>query len=307
MSGQMERGTVDGGVLPPHTQIREAEAKVNLFLRVLGRRTDGFHELETLIVRVSLADRIQIHGVSDPARFQTLSLSLEVGGEGSIASGVPGDQSNLVLRAAAALAERAGIRGFADILLEKRIPAAAGLGGGSADAASTLTALNELWGVGMENAELGEIGAAVGSDVPALLVSSAALARGRGELVEAIRVPPFLWCLVTFPFGVRTADAFGWWDEDVEHGVAGTGPDPAALLRAAASGDAEAVGPLLFNDLEDSVMRRHPEVRTAKERLIDSGAAGAVMCGSGPTMAGLLLPEGTCSIAGAMMVRSGGE
>jgi len=300
------RGTDEGGALLPGTQVRVARAKVNLFLRVLERRRDGFHELETLIVRISLADGLRIHAGSDPIRFRTLSLSLEVGGDGEIASAVPADQSNLALRAATALAERAGVRGFADIELEKRIPAAAGLGGGSADAAATLMALNELWDVGWGEDQLRDVAAAVGSDVPALLAPKAAIARGRGEWTERLEVPPLTWWLITFPFGVRTADAFGWWDSDRAESLAGTGPDAATLVRTAQGGDAAALGSLLFNDLEAPVMRRHPQVRTAKETLIGAGAVGAVMCGSGPTVAGLFPPGRTCSVPGAIAVRSGG-
>lgn len=295
-----------------NTEVREARAKVNVFLRVVARRPDGFHDLETLIVPISLSDRLEIHAENDANQFRTLSLSLEVTGDPRIAGGVPTDDSNLVLRAAAALAERAGVRGFADVALEKRIPAAAGLGGGSADAAATLAALNDLWILRLEIDDLCEVAASVGSDVPALLATTisktkemaggtGALARGRGERAEPLAVPPFRWCLVTFPFGVRTADAFGWWDED----ATGTGPDPEPVLKAARNGDAEALGPLLFNDLEAPVMRRHPEVRRAKERLLDSGAVGAVMCGSGPTVAGLLSPSRHCSLPEAIAVRSG--
>jgi 4-diphosphocytidyl-2-C-methyl-D-erythritol kinase len=294
---EAERGAL------PNTDMREARAKVNVFLRVLGRRPDGYHELETLIARISLADRLEIHAFSDPAQFRTLSLSLHVTGESRAAAGVPTDQSNLVLRAAAALAEHAGVLGFADITLDKRIPAAAGLGGGSADAASTLMALDELWGLGAGAEELRRIAAAVGSDVPALMHPNAALARGRGELTEPVRVPPLSWCLLTFPFGVRTAEAFAWWDQ--EERAAGTGPDPQTVLQAAMAGDPGTLGPLLFNDLEPPVVRRHPEIGEAKDALLEAGAVGAVMCGSGPTVAGLLPAGASCVLPEAIMVRSG--
>src|SRR5207245_5242103 len=298
------------GAFRVETDIREARAKVNVFLRVMGRRADGFHDLETLIVPVSLADRLEVRADNNPTQFKTLSLSLEVSGDPQIIRGVPADESNLVLRAAAALAERAGVRGFADVALEKRIPAAAGLGGGSADAAATLASLNERWGVRLSNEELSEVAAKVGSDVPAMLATmmskggqppTAVFARGRGERVEGLAVPPFRWCLVTFPFGVRTAEAFGWWDEDRSV----TGPDADAVLQAARSGDPERLASLLSNDLEAPVMRRHPDIRVARERLLDTGALGAVMCGSGPTVAGLLPGEGRCSLADAALVRSG--
>jgi 4-diphosphocytidyl-2-C-methyl-D-erythritol kinase len=287
----------------PNSRTVVAPAKINLFLRVLGARADGYHDLETAIVPLSLADRLQIHALADPGEFRTLVLSLEVSGMPDIVPHIPADESNLALQAAAALAERAGVKGFADISLHKQIPAAAGLGGGSSDAAATLRALNELWRCGLDETTLVDIGASVGSDVPALLAvggGGGVVARGRGERVQPVPVRPFRWVLVTFPFGVRTADAFGWWDQE------GGDPlgDPGPALEAARRGDAEALGPALFNDLEETVMRRHPEIRQARDQLLSVGAAGAVMCGSGPSVAGLL-PEGlTVDLPGAIEVAS---
>jgi 4-diphosphocytidyl-2-C-methyl-D-erythritol kinase len=286
----------------PRTLSVEARAKVNLFLRVLGRRADGYHELETLVAPIDFADRLDIHADSGP-EFRTLALSLDITGDLDLVGQVPADESNLVLRAARALADAVEARGFADITLEKRVPAAAGLGGGSADAAATLRALNELWECGLDQAALSEVAAAVGSDVPAFLVGGPALARGRGERVEPIPVPSLKLALVTFPFGVSTADAFRWWDEEGES----PGADPGPILSAARGDAAAALGDLLYNDLEDVVIRRHPAVGEAKERLLDAGALGVVMSGSGPTLAALLpsnegfeLPEGV----GARLVRT---
>ena len=264
------------------TRVADAPAKVNLFLRVLGTRPDGYHELETLIVPVSLADRLEIHADAGPT-FRTLSFSLEVTGEDELVRGVPRGDANLVVRAALALAERAGVRGFADISLEKRIPPAAGLGGGSSDAAAALEILNELWSCGLDAEALRDVGARVGSDVPALMVGGPALARGRGERVQPAAVGSLSLALVRFPFGVSTLDAFRWWDE------AGgpTGPDPAALLEAARSAG-EGVAASMSNDLEEPVMVRHPEVREAKRVLVEGGGLGALMSGSGPTVFSVL-------------------
>ncbi len=249
----------------------EAPAKVNLFLRVLGRRPDGYHDIESLVVPISLADRLAVHAHADPSQFRTLSLSLEVRGEPDLVRPVPADESNLILRAASALAEAAGTRGFAEFFLDKRIPTAAGLGGGSSDAAAALRALNDLWGAGLDEATLGGVAALVGSDVPALLAGRPVLARGRGEIVEASPGPHLDLVLVPFDFGVRTEDAYRWWDED---------------------GGPQATGVELFNDLEEPVIRRHPRIREVKELLLAAGSAAAFMCGSGPTMTGILGPRG---------------
>ena len=139
----------DTGAFRVETDIREARAKVNVFLRVMGRRADGFHDLETLIVPISLSDRLEVRADNNPAQFKTLSLSLEVSGDPQIIRGVPADESNLVLRAAAALAERAGVRGFADVSLEKRIPAAAGLGGRAKVALRGAAGLGAALGAGL--------------------------------------------------------------------------------------------------------------------------------------------------------------
>jgi 4-diphosphocytidyl-2-C-methyl-D-erythritol kinase len=279
-----------------NTRVVAAPAKINPFLRVLGRRDDGFHELETLILPVSLADEVRVHAYADPSMFRTLSFGLDVTGEPALTRGVPVDETNLALRAAAALAEAVGPKGFADIVLDKRVPAAAGLGGGSSDAAAVLTALNDLWGSALSLDALAEIGARVGSDVPALLSGMPTLARGRGERVQPAAVAEFEWVLVAFPFGVRTKDAFEWWDAD----GAPTGPEPWELLEALSAGDATGAGPLLFNDLEASVIARHPEIGRAKGLLLaEEGVAGVVMCGSGASLAGLVHP-GIAGVARAV-------
>ncbi len=263
----------------PRAVRREAHAKVNVFLRVLRRRPDGYHDLESLVLPISLADRV----TARPAE----GLRVDVGGPGDLARAVPRGGMNLALIAALALAEDCPSAAGALVEIEKRIPVAAGLGGGSADAAATLHALDELWGCGLGAQGLLPIGERVGSDVPALLVGGPVLASGRGERVRAVSVPTLWWVLVPLGFPTRSPDAYRWWDEDGGH----TGPDPTPLLAAAGAGDAEALGPMLFNDLEGPVARRHPQVGQVREELFRAGALGALMSGSGPTVAGLARDE----------------
>jgi 4-diphosphocytidyl-2-C-methyl-D-erythritol kinase len=251
-----------------------APAKLNLFLRVLGQRADGYHDISSLILPLTLADGVQAR------RSERLVLTVI----GECAADVPRREENLVVRAARALAEAAGVEPGADLLLSKRIPVAAGLGGGSADAAATLRALARLWEVDLDADHLRQIGAAIGSDVPALVEVRPAMIGGRGEVVEPTDVPRTWWVLVTQPFGVRAGDAYRWWAED--GGKAG--PDPERLLEAIRAEEPERAGPLLSNDLEAPVTARHPEVGTARDRLLEAGALGAVMVGSGPTVAGLV-------------------
>jgi 4-diphosphocytidyl-2-C-methyl-D-erythritol kinase len=251
-----------------------APAKLNLFLRVLGKRRDGFHDIDSIVQPVTLADGVQ-------ARLGEEEVSLVVVGE--CAADVPRDRDNLVVRAARAMAEALGERRGAAVLLQKRIPVAAGLGGGSADGAATLRALDRLWGCGLGPARLAEIAATVGSDVPAQVYGLPVRVGGRGEVVERVDVQKTWWALVTLPFRVRAADAYAWWDEDGGR----TGPDPGPLLESLAGGNAERVAGQLFNDLERPVASRYPDVAEARARLVDAGALGAVMCGSGPTVAAL--------------------
>jgi len=254
---------------------RDAHAKVNLFLRVLSTREDGYHEIESLVVPISLADRVVVRPAEE--------LRVEIVGEPAFSPG----GLNLALVAALALADACAEAGGALVEIEKRIPVAGGLGGGSADAAATLLALNDLWGCEVDAATLEQIGERVGSDVPAMLFRESVLMGGRGERLAPAEVPPFHWVLIRLGFGVRSPDAYRWWDED----GGGTGPDPDALLAAATAGDAEALGPLLFNDLERPVAARHPEIGEAARGLIESGALGAIMSGSGSSVIGLARDE----------------
>lgn len=254
---------------------REARAKLNVFLRILRARDDGYHDLESLVVPLSLADVVTVRRAE--------RLRVDVRGAEPLVGEVPVGGLNLALVAALALADVCEHSRGAEIVIDKQIPVAAGLGGGSADAAATIEALNELWGCGLDAVSLAEMGARIGSDVPATLAGGPVLIRGRGEVLESVALPPLWWVLVRFDFGVRSPDAYRWWDE-----VGGpTGPDPGPLLEAATAGDAERLGPMLFNDLETPVAARHPRIDQAKEALLHAGALGAVMSGSGSSVAGL--------------------
>lgn len=251
------------------TVVREpAPAKLNLFLRVLGRRDDGYHEIETLILPLTLADGVEAAAAD----------GLSAAAAGPYAAGVPTGEGNLVIRSARALAEACGVEPRARLLIAKNIPVAAGLGGGSTDAAAALRALNEVWGCGLSVEELAEVGAAVGSDVPALVHGRGVLARGRGERVERFDCPR-LWWVVMPREGVGAAEAYARWDK-----AGATGPDPGELLDAVAAGDLDAIAGGMFNDLEAGA---DTAVEEAKRTLLDAGALAALMCGSGPSVAGL--------------------
>ncbi len=250
-----------------------ARAKINPVLRVLGRRDDGYHDIETLILPITLADGVQAVAADD------LRLTIV----GDRADAVPASDDNLVLRAARALQERVGHTGGAHLLLSKKIPVAAGLGGGSADASATLRALDRLWRCGLGIEGLISVAAQVGSDVPALLFDGPVIARGRGELVERVHLARTWWVLVTSEDGIASTDTYERWDATGVPSRANVTDVVGRLGR----GEIDGIGPLLANDLERFVIEHRDDVGDAKTRLLERGALGAVVSGSGPTVAGL--------------------
>jgi 4-diphosphocytidyl-2-C-methyl-D-erythritol kinase len=256
------------------TVTRPAHAKLNVFLRVLGRRDDGYHDVETVILPLELHDLISVEEadgfevVVDGPRAEELAAA---GGDA------------LIGRAAQAWARAAGRDApRARITLGKRIAVAAGLGGGSADAAATILALDELHGTDLSRETLLGIAAAVGSDVPALLHGGPVYANGRGDLVTSVHAQTTHWVITPAGSHVSTADAYAWWDE-----VGETGPDPGVVIAAFEAGNDALLGSALFNDLQAAVVARHPEIDDKIRALLDAGALGAVMSGSGPTVVAL--------------------
>jgi 4-diphosphocytidyl-2-C-methyl-D-erythritol kinase len=241
-----------------------AHAKINLSLRVGPRRPDGFHELRTVYQTLALHDTLTFVRRTGP-----LSLVCR-------APGVPVDADNLVVKAAHALWRKAGRAGESANIragLRKRIPTQAGLGGGSADAAATLVALNRLWKLRLGLDALLAVAASLGSDVPFFLIGGTAMGLGRGEIVQALPdAPPRAVVLVHPRVGVSTAEAYDWFDQDD------------GSSRAAEAGRAPGTG---VNDLEAPVVRRHPEVGAARAALREAGALAAGMSGSGSAVFGL--------------------
>jgi 4-diphosphocytidyl-2-C-methyl-D-erythritol kinase len=255
---------------------RLAPAKLNVYLRVLGARDDGYHEVESLVLPLSLADEVTV--------TEAQKLDVVVDARVDLSEGLDAGGMNLSLMAALALAEACdGPARGAEIAIVKRIPVAAGLGGGSADAAATLLALSELWGCGLDRDVLMGIGERIGSDVPAMLAGGPVVMRGRGERLALVHPVTTWWVVRPFDFPTRSPDAYRWWDED----GGAVGPDAGALVAAAETGNVELLGHALFNDLEGPVARRHPEVADVKRAFLEAGALGAIMSGSGPTVVAL--------------------
>ena len=256
--------------------IERAYAKLNVCLRVLGRRDDGYHDLESLILPLELHDTVTV----EPA--ETFSVTDEGARAGELAAAGGETRVAKAAEIAARRADRAAAS--ARVVIQKRVPVAAGMGGGSADAAALLRALGSLWG--LPQGALAEVAAEVGSDVPALLAPEAVFVRGRGDRVAPVHAQPTIWVVAPLPFRVRTPDAYAWWDE-----APVTGSDPGATVGALETGRLERLGEALFNDLQFGVAQRHPQVTEAIEAFTIAGALGAIMTGSGPTVVALVSGE----------------
>ncbi|KAA9003589.1 4-(cytidine 5'-diphospho)-2-C-methyl-D-erythritol kinase [Paenibacillus spiritus] len=252
----------------------KAPAKINLMLDVLRKRPDGFHEVEMIMTMVDLADRLELSEL----RQGTIIISSQAGY-------IPLDEKNLAFQAARLVKDRYGVKAGVHIHLDKKIPVAAGLAGGSSDAAATLRGLNRLWNLGIAEAELQRLGAELGSDVPFCVSGGTALATGRGEQLTPIPNPPPCWVVLAKPpINVSTADVYG----RLRAGAIEHHPSAAAMQAAIEAGDFRAVCSGLGNVLEDVTLPWHPEVRRIKEAMIRLGAEGVLMSGSGPTVFGLV-------------------
>jgi 4-diphosphocytidyl-2-C-methyl-D-erythritol kinase len=256
----------------------KSPCKVNLILNILGKRADGFHELETVMHPVAVHDLLSFERAGNGIELKCDNPEL------------PTDSGNLVYRAAARFFEKAGIREGVRIFLRKRIPLAAGLGGGSGNAATTLRGLNQLFGAPLAAADLSEIAAGLGSDVPFFLQSGPALATGRGENVislEPFRALTGVHIFLIHPgFGVSTPWAYKNLarfpaDLNGERARAQRLVDSLAVSLAKARGD-------FYNSLEAPVLEKFPLLAIFREFMRENGAAMAMMSGSGSTIFGLI-------------------
>jgi len=251
----------------------QAPAKVNLTLRVLAKRPDGYHELDGVMQKLDLFDTLHIQKLQQPG------ISLRCPD-----SDLPEDKSNLVYKAAAVFLQAAGLEGRygVSLVLEKRIPVAAGLGGGSSDAGAVLTALNAFFDSPLPEKKLLELAKALGADVPFFVFSEAAArARGVGEKMEAVASLSHCSVLLVNPgFSVSTAWVF-------ENFRLTRTDKVSSLFGSRENGVLNGVASDLFNDLESVTIDRYPEIESIKKCMLESGAAGALMSGSGPTVFGV--------------------
>ncbi len=248
-------------------------AKINLAIHLLGKRADGYHEIVTLMETVDLADELEVSGQE---KGTTVTCSDPV---------VPTDGRNLVHRAAELVRD---LRGLGDrgvrIHIEKRIPVAAGLAGGSGNAAMTLHGLNALWSLGLGEADLADLAAELGSDVPFCLHGGVAVASGRGEKVAWLDAPgPRHYVLVCPPLEVASGWAYSQWKMELTKDASCIN----LISSVMQAGDADRLASCLHNDLEPAVRAAHPEIDGARDLLADAGLKGILMSGSGPSVFGL--------------------
>ncbi|GAB6494439.1 4-(cytidine 5'-diphospho)-2-C-methyl-D-erythritol kinase [Bacillus cereus] len=251
----------------------KAPAKINLSLDVLGKRQDGYHEVKMIMTTIDLADRLELMELAED-RIEILSHNRYV----------PDDQRNLAYQAAKLLKEKFNVKKGVSITIEKTIPVAAGLAGGSSDAAATLRGLNKLWNLGLTIDQLAELGAEIGSDVSFCVYGGTAIAIGRGEQIEHIKTPPSCWVILAKPhIGVSTADVYGNLKLNrVTH------PNVDKMVDVINAGDYKGICDTVGNVLEDVTFAMHPEVARIKAQMKRFGADAVLMSGSGPTVFGLV-------------------
>lgn len=262
-----------------------APAKVNLFLKVVGKRPDGYHELVSVMQALELSDEIEVSRL-------TSGIEVSCGRQG-----VPEGGGNIAYRAAEALLGAAGVSGGVSIHIKKNIPVAAGMGGGSSDAAAVLKAVGLLYGIGPPDARMRELALALGADVPFFLSWPCSKAEGVGERLTELAPPGETWMVVINPgFEVPTR----WVYENLNFRLTNIVNNitlPAFTGRAGKEGDAGLMASYLYNDLERVTADRHPLIREIKFRLTEKGALGALMSGSGPTVFGIFPDRHAAALA----------
>ncbi len=266
---------VEGG--KPVKELRlNAYGKVNLTLNVLGERSDGYHEIESVMHTIALHDSITLREAG--SGVEVIAHDSEV----------PNDHRNLVVRAAQLLRETFGVERNVQIELTKRIPAAAGLGGGSSDAAVTLLGLAQMWKLRVDGRDLLALAGKLGSDVPFFLEGGAAIARGRGERLTLLPPLPTTWMVLARP---RVAVSTEWAYRQFNPAVITARPDAVAMAEAVKHEDVREVGRLLRNVFEPLIGSVHAGVADLKARILRGETYGAGLSGTGPTVFGLMANE----------------
>jgi 4-diphosphocytidyl-2-C-methyl-D-erythritol kinase len=285
-------GSIASEWVPTGSVTVRVPGKVNLYLEVGDRRDDGYHELTTVFHAVSLLDEVTVRNAD--------MLSIEMVGEGADGPhSLPTDERNLAWQAAELMAEHVGRAPDVAITVEKTIPVAGGMAGGSADAAAVLVAINALWELGVPRRDLHTLAARLGSDVPFALHGGTALGTGRGEeLATVLARNTFHWVLAFADGGMSTPAVFAEIDrlrDSKDRSLPPALEDPEPVLAALASGDPAALAPLLGNDLQPASLSLNPGLRRTLRAGVEAGALAGIVSGSGPTCA-FLCPSSTSAV-----------
>jgi 4-diphosphocytidyl-2-C-methyl-D-erythritol kinase len=274
----------------------QVPGKVNLYLAVGDRREDGYHELTTVFEAVSLLDEVTVRNAD--------VLSLELVGEG--ADKLPTDERNLAWQAAERMAEHVGRAPDVSIMIDKSIPVAGGMAGGSADAAAVLVAMNSLWELNVPRRDLRSLAAQLGSDVPFALHGGTALGTGRGEeLATVLSRNTFHWVLAFADRGLPTPEVFAELDRLRDVGDPPRLAEPGPVLAALAAGDPEQLAPLLGNEMQAAAVSLDPALRRALRAGVQAGALAGIVSGSGPTCAFLCASAASAVDVGTQLTGAG--
>ena len=250
----------------------KAYAKINLTLDIVSRRSDGYHNVEMVMQSVDLWDLITLKEIRDGIELDSNIAQL------------PKDEGNIAWRAAQLIKTEFNIQKGIQITIDKNIPIEAGLAGGSADCAAVLLGLNKLWNLGMDIKTLQALGKRLGADVPFCLVGGTALAEGIGDILTPIRSREEMWLVIIKPeFGVSTKEIYS----RLRLEAIGKRPDNQRMIKCLESGDIHGISSNLVNVLEEVTISMHPQLYKLKEELIDYGALGTLMSGSGPSVYGI--------------------
>ena len=275
------------GVVTLTSILLKARAKINLTLDVTGKREDGYHFVKMIMQTISLYDTLLIKKVQKPGIWLKCDVKW-----------LPCDERNIAYKAAALMIETFGIKEGVSISIRKRIPVAAGLAGGSADCAAVIKGMNEIFKLGLDEEKLMELGSKLGSDVPFCIMEGTALAEGTGNILTRIESCPELnMVLVKLPVSVSTATVY----KNLNCYELPFHPDTEKMLVYIKNKDDEGIASALSNVLETVTIKMHPRIDTIKDKLVEKGALGAVMSGSGPTVFGIFADkQAACEAADSL-------
>ena len=267
----------------------EARAKINLTLDIVNKRDDGYHDVSMVMQTISLCDTLHFKVIERGIKLNSNNLRL------------PKDERNIIYKSAKLLLEQTKVDKGIEVYVEKRIPVAAGLAGGSSNAACTIIALNKLWNLNLENEDLLDIGLKIGADVPFCMIEGTALAEGVGEILTNLDPLPKLYVVLVKP-SIRISTPWAYSLVNIKS--IKNHPENIKMVEGIQAGDAHLITSKMRNVFEDFIFKKYPRLTDIKEKMIRLGALNSLMSGSGPTIYGLFEDEKTAKIAYSELIKS---